>query len=648
MQDFTSIHRDQTTETAAEDLQASVKLHRDGVFVRRFQLQPRTTIGRATENTICLPELGISRKHCELQLRNDTWFFVDCGSRNGCLVQGTQIFDEVPLNDAELISIGPYDLELVIQNGSPRAPRNDQHETVIGSSQQSDTILMHTSELSAGSTTEVAVTELHDFAIRITGITDQAVKATLTLQMLLNVTHGLCGAVQYVNYTAVHAAETGFQESNSDAFQNVAVSATTGIHIRPRAEVSQAVLDNNDGILVNGPVSTNAFQFMQQSEITSFICVPIRFGDRVLGLIHLYSTNPNAPLDPDDLRLCDVAARVLGSSLCNVNTTPHTDESPRTSLTVASDLVDQKQVVIKPTEEVVLGDSYEMSFIRNAMASAAANDLPVLIHGETGVGKSLIAKCIHQRSARASHKLIRINCAALNEEMFDLRFRIDGNAASLSKLEQAKNGTLILDSIDELPVHLQKKLIGILDDAILDNDDSETQELDIRLIAISRTNPESLLESGRLLGDLLYRLQTIVLDVPPLRDRSQDIPRLVESFLSQTNQLHSTPAFSPKSLDKLCKLSWPGNVRQLQGFIEHRMAVATEDGVTDFEPRDLDSAGHPDPDSSKLVPLSEMEKNYIRRVLLHTNGKKLRAAKILGIGRSTLDRKIDRYGIEIS
>ena len=321
----------------------------------------------------------------------------------------------------------------------------------------------------------------------------------------------------------------------------------------------------------------------------------------------------------------------------------------------------------RSSEVVLIGLSPAIRELRDKIDRIASNQSPVLILGETGTGKEVVARKVHERSGLK--KFVPIDCSVLvgplmESELFGyVRGAFTGadtNRAGL--LEEAHLGTAFFDEIGELPLSLQAKLLRVLQEREFRPVGSTvTRYVEIRVVAATNRNLSEDVRRGRFRQDLFFRLNVITLRIPPLRERREDIPVLAAYFLDK----HSAGMrFSPAVEEALLKYDWPGNVRELENTV-HRMSAVSAGrdlGVNDlpssvlhtvFPPRQdtaiLSGASQPESASANpnegVVPLMEVERRAILNALTHTRGDRTTAAQLLGIGRTTLYRKLKSYGL---
>jgi len=313
-----------------------------------------------------------------------------------------------------------------------------------------------------------------------------------------------------------------------------------------------------------------------------------------------------------------------------------------------------------------LADKEEMArIIGRAPAFREALDLleqvapvksTVLLLGESGTGKEVFANALHRLSPRADGPLIKVNCAALAEGL--LETELFGNEegaytgavrARKGRFELSDGGTILLDEIGEIPMSTQVKLLRVLQEGEFERvGGSETIKVDARIIAATNTDLTRAVAEGRFREDLFYRLNVISIEIPPLRNRQEDIPLLVQHFIEKYTKLtgKGVKGLTPEALDRLQSLDWPGNVRELENVIERAVVLATGDLITDSDiPRDAEA-------KEDTIPfrvgqsLADLEREAILRTIKAVDGDKDAAANILGIGVATLYRRLKEMTAE--
>jgi DNA-binding NtrC family response regulator len=288
----------------------------------------------------------------------------------------------------------------------------------------------------------------------------------------------------------------------------------------------------------------------------------------------------------------------------------------------------------------------------------APSDVTILITGESGSGKEVIADLIHSLSARAKNRIIKINCAALPRELIESELFgskkgsfTGSNSDRQGLFRQAEGGTLFLDEISEMPIDTQSKLLRVLQDQeVRPVGDTVSYKTNCRIIAATNRKTDEAIKDGKLREDLFYRISAISVHLPPLRERRDDIMPLANSFLkryaAQANR--TLRGFTAQAVERLTSFDWPGNVRQLQNEIQRAVLLSEgpEVNVTDLSISDIKfipTEGH----DTNFTLLEGVERNAIIQMLKETGGNKLETAKRLGIGRQTLYNKIKAYGIDV-
>ncbi len=298
------------------------------------------------------------------------------------------------------------------------------------------------------------------------------------------------------------------------------------------------------------------------------------------------------------------------------------------------------------------GNSVQMQEIRHGLEKIAPTDATVLITGENGTGKDVLAREIHALSSRRLHPMVCVDAGAITETLFESELFghvkgafTDAHTDHVGKFEQANGGTLFLDEIGNIPLHLQAKLLRVLQNRTVTRVGSEKQiEIDIRLICATNMNLEKMVHDGHFREDLYYRINTMQMHLPPLRDRAEDILPLADIFLRKYAEKYHRPVetLSPEAAQRLTSHAWSGNIRELQNVIEK--AVILSEGKA-LQLKDLSINTPAKATSTINQTLDEAEEKTIRDTLIRCNGNLSMVAKELGISRPTLYSKLKKYGI---
>ena len=320
----------------------------------------------------------------------------------------------------------------------------------------------------------------------------------------------------------------------------------------------------------------------------------------------------------------------------------------------------------------LIGNSQSMQRVRSMIDKVAETDATVLVRGESGTGKELVARELHERNTiRRNGSFVAVNCAALPSELIESELfghekgAFTGAAARREgKFEQADNGTLFLDEIGDMSANVQAKLLRALEERRIERlGSNESIPVDVRIVSATHRPLEQEIANGNFRADLFYRLRVVTVDIPPLRERREDIPMLAETFTRLAAEHYDLPerTLSQGTLKRLLEYNWPGNVRELKNTIDRAVIMAEGDEIT---PRDLPdeiTAGMPvststdgnEENDGLRVPFTadfredrrEFERRYITRCLEHTHGNVTRAAEILDMHRQSLQHKLRQLGL---
>jgi two-component system response regulator HydG len=366
--------------------------------------------------------------------------------------------------------------------------------------------------------------------------------------------------------------------------------------------------------------------------ITGYGSIPTAVEAMKAGAFHFLSK----PFAPDELRT--IITRALEKRQLNLE-----------------NLYLRQELKSKDGRSVVVYQSESMERIMEMSSRVAAADSTVLITGESGTGKSIIARRIHQLSLRAKRPFITVDCGTLVETLFESELfgHVKGaftgaDANKVGKFELAQHGTLFFDEISNISLEVQAKLLRAVEERKISKVGSHRViSVDVRLIAATNRDLSQAIKEGSFRDDLFYRLNVVSLNIEPLRKRKDDIPLLVEHFLQKYNlRLHKKiKGVSPAALDVFMGHDWPGNVRELENTVERLVVLSTGPYL---EPEDLAYAGlfsAPAPESTSL-DLKDLEREHILRTLQRFGGHKSDTARALGIDRKTLREKLKRYDIQ--
>lgn len=633
------------------------------------------TIGRAPTNRIVLNDEVCSRNHCEVFQSGSGWAIRDLGSRNGTLIDGEPLEGELELKPGQLVQIGPCDLAFTydLSHAFPRVEEKEELESDTGTIADgvldqppppSEPTIIHRKgenryvvsgrvEPVGRDRTSRELAQLYRLALEMGAAATPQQLAEVVLAGLAAGTSADIAALLLLPKPVSPEREPGnlsvvaYKSKGELPYQKVS-DYLSGIVLKER----EAILarDVSDDSRLMGRDS------LGEIHAKSVICAPIRLGPMIHGLIHLYSTNPEKKLEPDDLEFTLAVADQCAVAL----------DSLRRQESLADGLAKFRDENAKLREQLgieseLIGDSRSMQALKLKIARIAPTDATALIRGESGVGKELVARAIHFGSKRRNGPFVCMNCAALTESLLESELLghekgsfTGATGRKIGKFEQAHKGTLMLDEVGEMSLAIQAKFLRVLEGHPFERVGGGTPiQVDVRVVAATNRDLERAVEAGTFRKDLYFRLHVVQLDVEPLREHPTDIPQLARYFVERYAGKTGRPVkgFTQLAVEKLSSYDWPGNVRELQNTVERAVILCAGDlvGPGDIQ---LSALGVHDDERSEAagrtfgsVTLEALEQQHILAVLGQMNWNKSQAAQILGIERSTLDRKLKRYRV---
>ena len=393
---------------------------------------------------------------------------------------------------------------------------------------------------------------------------------------------------------------------------------------------------------------------VRQFHIFSLMCVPIRLDDRILGTVYVDSRNPERVFDHRDLEFLENIAELAAVAIGNSEYFHELENRKRELENQLADL--QAQLQAQASHLQVVGKSPAMRKIFHTISKILDKDIDVLIRGESGTGKEMIAALIHYNSSRKEKPFVKVNCAAipqtlLESELFGIEKRVaTGVDMHRGKFEQADGGTIFLDEIGDMALETQAKILRVIQEREFQRiGGEETIRVDVRIIAATNKNLEEAIKEGKFREDLFYRLNVLPIEIPPLRERKEDIPLLVEHFMEKYQVGGKKKRITDAALRQLIAYDWPGNVRELENLIQRLLIFTEGDVIRVYDlPEEIRSfSGLPPQFKSQLSPdgLKNYEKAFLEKALRDHDWNISKTAKVLGIHRNTLSRKMKRLGI---
>ena len=396
---------------------------------------------------------------------------------------------------------------------------------------------------------------------------------------------------------------------------------------------------------------------MLQAGLTASMAFPLITRGQVVGSIHFSFIEKPADIQELGAFLAEFAD-VVAVAVENMLAHTRLQEMNKS-------LVQQKHYLLEESEDSYSQDSFfyaspKMGEVIRQAELMASSDASVLITGETGTGKEFVARHLHRQSPRRDALFVKVNCPALSASLFESELFGHAKGAftgaerqRVGRFEMAQGGSLLLDEIGELPPHLQAKLLHVLQDKRFERvGDSRTIKVDFRVIAATNRDLEEAVRNNEFRSDLYYRLNTVSLQVPPLRGRQEDIPLLIHRLTEvQAARNHRRPpVFSPEAMQKLQKYHWPGNVRELKNLVKRILILRSGQTISGPEIQDFLQPGQPLATDQALT-LAEVERQHIERILAKTGGVlggKQGAAALLGVPRTTLQYRIRKHQIDLA
>jgi len=651
-----------------------------------FRLIPgRTvTIGRAPSNQIVIREDQASRQHAEIFINQGNWTIRDLDSRNGTAIGEDRLHGDHILSPGDVIWIARTKMAFVddlkaAYSGEPQ----------IGSNQAT----MAGLELDEAPTVSLSVSE----------------PATITHRRTRTKFHGESDAeveneensIPKVGRAAKTLCRLAFELANQKSLKDISQLALNGLFegtsvdagaillIPQRGEaridaakleiaawrsdvqnqyqhvsqfLAETVLKTDEAVLARDIADDSKLSIRDSRgkiQATGVICAPIRVGKRTIGLVHIYSTLPEQTLDPDDLEFTLAVAENMALAI----KTRHREQKLVEDLSVTRREINQLREQLGAESEIV-GGSEAILQVHQQIARAAPSSATVLIVGESGVGKELVARAVHYSSPRKKGPFVCLNCAALSESLLESELFGHERGAftgaterKVGKFEAADGGTLMLDEIGEMSASIQAKFLRVLEGHPFERvGGSKAISVNVRVIAATNRDLEKMVREKGFRRDLFFRLNVVKIEVPALRHRTDDVEILAEHFLQKFNAEtgRRISGFSDDARSKLKTYRWPGNVRELRNVVERAVVLSRGEWIESDELilSSLTTASESQMDIGggenlfKPLSLAEIERRHILATLSAFNWNKSRTAQTLGIERSTLDRKIKRYELD--
>lgn len=605
-------------------------------------------IGRDSSNQLAISDGVLSRRHCSIRNEDGQCKITDLHSSNGTFVNGLPV-DEKILEHGDRISAG--ESRFVFLFGEDDAPlaadtvRLDEQSFVAGSTirlRVEDALYLRPEEMitSLPPLARMArdLSLLLKISTTINSIRDPLSLQRQLLEMIFEVVPAECGAIILVGGEPHRLLSIFGLRRPPGEDGSVQVSRTIADQV---VREGFAILSND----VSGGDEFAGAPSLISPRISSLLCVPLVLFGRTLGAIYLTASDGAARFKEDHLQLVAVISGIAAVALENAR---HVEwlAGENTRLRADSQL-----------DHDMVGGGPRVRAIYEFIAKVAPTDSTVLIRGESGTGKELAARALHRNSPRRAKPFVAINCAALSEtllesELFGHERGAFTGAVALKhgRLEIADGGTVFLDEIGEMPPPMQAKLLRVLQEREFERvGGTRTIKVDVRVIAATNRNLEDAMRDGQFRQDLFYRLDVVSFEMPPLRERREDIPALaayfVEKYAAKFNRKVS--GLTVEAGGCLMNYDWPGNIRELENTIERAVVLGTTamilpedlpEMIAEAEPQASEQQASAPPVTKYHEAMREAKKQLILKAVEEANGSYTEAAKLLGVNPNYLHR----------
>ena len=604
-------------------------------------------LGRATDCDVTLKDGRCSRHHARVEARSAGYRVVDLDSQNGTWRNGRRV-RSASLAPGDVLVLGQTKVSFQLVTAPPPEAST---VTEIGGS---------------------PLTERLEHMARLTAqLNRDPCSHTLFEQLLdaaIDLTRGERGFLILRDKDGMRfAAARGIEKANMRK-PEFEVSWSIAIQVGTRGESILAVNAQDDPRF-------RAMESVEMLGLRSVLCVPVVAQAGILGVIYVDNRVDQNVFDEHDERLLETFAdqaaialtnrNLLSSLRCKAEEVEELNRQLKAKLAEQSDELSRIRAELAGDSDerllnfrALLGESQPMVELRHRLSKAAPTDFPVLIEGESGTGKELVARCLWKNSSRGDKKLVSLNCAAVPETLleselfgFERGAFTGANQARKGLFELADGGTLFLDEVASMSPGMQSRLLrAVQESEVRRLGGKEPIQIDVRLIAASNRPLATLIEEGVFREDLYYRLRVLPISVPPLRDRREDLPALIQEFLAQEGS-NKAMRLTPDAMEAMSAYNWPGNVRQLQNEVR-RLSILAEEAITkdDLSTEIKEGVALRVGETAEFKDLSDLvgavEVQEITKAMRHADGNKTRAAGLLGITRFTLQRKLEKYNLQ--
>lgn len=583
-------------------------------------------IGRGLECHITLTDPLCSRVHAAIFQKDGVWWVKDCESRNGCYLDDQRI-TEGKLFDGGRLRVGATEFNFNSSSQPPTSHDSDDNnvtQTIVRDLpvDPQDTDLVALRELKDYKQAQRLIL-LYQFAIKLLGCDDPDDIIRISLDLLKDHSKAAVVGFHWLTEDGKLKLKRQLPEDVEDAF-------------KLSESLTAMVCQQGHAVWIANEASQDESKRLKH--FADAICVPLIHKKKTLGTLHLYREQERFQQNDLDFTI----------SLSNILVIALSRAWELTTLQAGYERLVQQSAAF----DELIGESRPMVELKQRITRIAKAGGAVLVRGESGAGKELVARALHKTSIRSERPMLSVNCAALPESLIESQLFghkkgafTGADADHVGFFQQADGGTLFLDEVGELTLDGQAKLLRILEGhPFLPLGATKEVSVDVRLIAATNRDLAEFVREKRFREDLYYRLCVFELYIPPLRERGDDIETLANHFLNHFKRQHGRPelVLSDAAKKKLSSYQWPGNVRQLRNVMDSAVVLAD---AAMIEPRDLGlrDAGLGEPESLRF---DFWEKKLIEEAMERTGGNVSETIKLLGVSRATLYRKLDEYGIK--
>jgi transcriptional regulator with GAF, ATPase, and Fis domain len=626
----------------------------------------RVTLGRAPSNRIVIHDERASRFHAEVFPSDTGWAVRDLESRNGTLVDGERLTGDRSLGIGDVLRIGMA--EAVYCEGDPSADTMATQPTGTGMAtgempadleawhasityRRTQSRLLEAIDAAASSAPRVgrAAAELCRLAFALGRADRLADVAKIALASALSDTAAARGVVLLPD--RLDHEPSGRSAVAAESLTPLAAEPDPWPHPYP-AGIVATVLQTDEALLAAASGADSP-----GGRPVATISAPIRSRGQAVGVMHLELEPGGREATPDDLEFVMAVCDAIGVALDNLSA--REDLSSR--LANASDENARLRRRLGEEAPRMVGSSPALQGIIGQIERVATTKATVLIRGESGAGKELVARAVHEASDRRDRPFICLNCAALSETLLESELFGHEKGAftgatekKIGKFEAAHRGTLVLDEIGEMSPAIQAKFLRVLEGHAFERvGGSSRVQVDVRVLAATNRNLEEAVAAGEFRRDLYFRLKVVEIIVPPLRRRPEDIEAIATHFLTRfaAETGRTIRGFTRGAIESLRTYHWPGNIRELRNVVERAVVLAQGEWIETHDmplshlasPGDTGKGQAPPPAGFVPTTIEEMERQHVQRTLEAVGGNKTKAAALLGIERSTLDRKLAKW-----